>query len=94
MSRKVRIWGCAVAAAVLVSAQAVPVQAHGETAQPQAVPVKATQGFDWFSNGRTAAEAKLARVNLTGSQSGRSLGQGSWICSPAGFGKKSSCIAR
>ncbi|MFC2969125.1 hypothetical protein ACFOES_13550 [Acidimangrovimonas pyrenivorans] len=56
--------------------------------------VAAMQGFSWFSNGKTAAEAKLARAALTTSHSGRSLGHGSWICSPAGFGQKSSCKAR
>lgn len=94
MSRIIRIFGGAVAVAVLVSAQAVPVQAHDETAQSQVVRVKATQGFSWFSNGRTAAEAQRARGNLTRIQYGRFLGHGSWICSPAGFGKKSRCFAR
>ena len=94
MSRIARIFGGAVAVAVLVSAQAGPVLAHEETAQSQVVRVNAVQGFSWFSNGRTAAEAEQARRNLTGIQSARLLGQGSWICSPAGFGKKSRCFAR
>ena len=94
MSRITTIFGGAVAVAVLVSAQAGPVLAHDETAQSQVVRVTATQGFSWFSNGRTAAEAERARRNLTGIQSARLLGHGSWICSPAGFGKKSKCFAR
>lgn len=94
MSRIVRKFGGAVAMTVLVSAQAGPVLAHEETAQSQGVRVKATQGFSWFSNGRTAAEAERARRNLTGVQSARLLGHGSWICSPAGFGKKSRCFPR
>ncbi|WP_296763211.1 hypothetical protein [Sediminimonas sp.] len=94
MSKIARIFGGAVAVAVLVSAQVGPVLAHDETAQAQVVRVKATQGFSWFSNGRTAAEAERARSNLTLVQYGRTLGHGSWICSPAGFGKKSRCFAR
>ena len=44
--------------------------------------------FDWLEQ----REIKTAAV--TTSRTGKSLGKGSWICSPAGFGKKSSCRRR
>ncbi|HAW45632.1 MAG TPA: hypothetical protein DCX34_00070 [Roseovarius sp.] len=94
MRRTARNFGGAIAVAILISAQAGPVLAHDETTQSQVVQVNATQGFSWFSNGQTAAEVERARRNLTGTQSARLLGHGSWICSPAGFGKKSRCFAR
>lgn len=49
---------------------------------------KGTSRFDWFAT-RAAPAAKsrvVARVTAQGS--------GAWICSPAGFGAKSSCRRR
>lgn len=94
MSRTTEILGAFFATAVLASAQAVPAQTMDNTGQARIVQVKASAGFSWFSNGKSAAEARLAQANLNGRHSGRSLGHGRWICSPAGFGKKSSCNAR
>lgn len=94
MSRKTGILGAVFAATVLATAQAVPAKTVENTGQARIIQVKASAGFSWFSNGKSATEARVAQANLRGRHSGRSLGHGSWICSPAGFGKKSSCIAR
>lgn len=56
--------------------------------------LKAVRGFNWFSNGQSAAQARLARASLNGLPTGRRLGNGSWICTAAGFGQKSRCVAR
>ena len=49
--------------------------------------------FDWFSNAATAAPG-AEQADTLRAVSQRHLGQGSWICSPAGGGMSSSCSLR
>ena len=53
--------------------------------KPQAV------AFDWLANGSVAFSASKSK---TAQKRNRVItGEGSWICSPAGFGKRSRCYA-
>ena len=53
--------------------------------KPQAV------AFDWLANGSVASSARKSK---TAQVRNRVItGEGSWICSPAGFGKRSRCYA-
>lgn len=98
ISRTLRI---ATLAAVFGAGVGAPsfAQSGGNSARvPAIVKVKAqvstARNFNWFSNGQSASQARIAKASLTSVHSGRRLGHGSWICSPAGFGHKSHCIAR
>ncbi len=47
--------------------------------------------FDWLANGASAASKSKSKA---AQKRNRVItGQGSWICSPAGFGQKSRCYA-
>jgi hypothetical protein len=56
--------------------------------------------FDWLAKkrvSRTGAVQEAVLVSTDGQavvMRQRFFGKGSWICSPAGFGKKSRCFAR
>ncbi|MGB7268640.1 MAG: hypothetical protein WBC90_03835 [Albidovulum sp.] len=61
----------------------------------------AALAFDWHAKKTTASSTNtLQRATLvstsgtTSTKSKRFFGKGSYICSPAGFGKKSRCFAR
>lgn len=78
-------------AAPLSSAQAQ--QAGMLDLNPIRVSAKSTAGqgsarFDWLA-GRDGRAQPAPRIVQT-----RFLGKGSWICSPAGFGKKATCFQR
>lgn len=45
--------------------------------------------FDWMAN-KKRSKRPVERIVLTGTP----LGNGSWICSPAGFGKQARCYRR
>ena len=49
--------------------------------------------FDWFSNAATAAPTAVQVETVRAGNQGR-LGDGSWICSPAGGGMASACSSR
>lgn len=71
---------------------------HAETApnsEPVVAPksVKSAAGvgaarFDWLAKSASseAAPVRVARTQM--------LGSGSWVCSPAGFNRKSRCVSR
>jgi len=73
---------------------ALPLQAETlATATPAtpAVAVKSAAGtgetrFDWLNPGKGAGRLQVAAANPPGN--------GSWICSPSGFGSKSRCYHR
>lgn len=67
---------------------------HEPAAQPDArvVLVGHAATFDWHANRRSAALSNTVVPRL--STKTRIYGRGSYICSPAGFGRKSSCYAR
>ncbi len=59
--------------------------------QPVAQIVKSSAGkgaarFDWMAKAGMNKSKRVGRIVL--------YGRGSWVCSPAGFGKKSSCYSR
>lgn len=70
----------------LLSADAyIAAQRHVRPVKPQAV------AFNWLANG---ADAPSAGISKAAQKRYRVIsGQGSWICSPAGFGKRSRCYA-
>jgi hypothetical protein len=45
--------------------------------------------FDWLANQKVAEPVRVIKASST-----RSLGNGTWICSAAGFGKQSKCHRR
>lgn len=52
----------------------------------------APSGFNWLSNGKTATQQQALAENRALQFAVRgALGYGTWICSPAGFGRKSYC---
>lgn len=70
-----------------VSAEAVSVQ-HGARLANNA-------SFDWLTKkSATRSESRPQPAAAKRIRSGRSLGRGSYICTPAGFGKRASCRAR
>ncbi|NVK45602.1 MAG: hypothetical protein HWE33_04785 [Rhodobacteraceae bacterium] len=71
---------------------------HAETA-PEAAPVAAPKSvksaagvgaarFDWLAKPASpdVTPVRVARTQM--------LGSGSWVCSPAGFNRKSRCVSR
>jgi hypothetical protein len=73
---------------------ATAAMAHGPQAEaaPQAPPHTTAQssraaanGFDWLARTTRTAPVRVTEV--------RQVGQGSYICAPAGFGRKSHCYA-
>ncbi len=63
--------------------------------QAQRHPIRAQFGqrvaFNWLANG--AAAPSLEKAKASQKRSRVITGRGSWICSPAGFGKRSQCYA-
>jgi hypothetical protein len=55
------------------------------TAGPLTIQTTAANGFDWLAKAE-AAPATTVTVR-------RQIGRGSYICSPAGFGRKSRCYS-
>lgn len=55
-------------------------------------------GFDWHANGKAQSAqtqaVALAEARAALYQWGVIYGTSSWVCSPAGFGRRSSCFAR
>ncbi len=49
--------------------------------------------FDWFANDSAATSTAYQARMLQAAEAMR-LGRGSWICSPSGFGQRSSCVRR
>lgn len=69
------------------------------TAAPRAVAVQLANGatFNWLV--KKGSKGAVANAVLVSSENNKPLrarffGKGSYICSPAGFGKKSRCFAR
>lgn len=54
-----------------------------------AIQVTQTPKFNWLAKRGPKVTATLASARRTPAQ----IGSGSWICSPAGFGKKSRCYS-
>lgn len=80
----------ALAAAVIGMAPSAQAEAVSPK-QPASKIVKTHAGkgsarFDWMAKQGLNKQSRIQRVVLHG--------RGSWICSPAGFGKKSSCYSR
>ena len=78
----------------LMPAQSAQAEQVGVIAVPtvkfvaKSVAGKGSAKFDWLAKRNPSPEKPvLAAYNAP-------LGSGSWICSPAGFGKKSQCYAR
>ncbi len=80
-------------ALLLLAGATSPVFAAGGTVTgpTKVVRIKTAAQFNWFANGQSASAATAAKQDLVQQVS---LGRGSWICSPAGFGHQSTCIAR
>lgn len=90
----------AVAALVLgLAAGGVTAKAGTSSVAPRAVSVQMANGvtFNWLA--KKGGKAGITNAVLVSSQNAkpqkvRFFGKGSYICSPAGFGKKSRCFAR
>jgi hypothetical protein len=70
---------------VVVALASLPGMAFAEGAASSSA-----SGFSWFANAPSAATAQAranARLQLTINTSR------TWVCSPAGFGKRSTCIS-
>lgn len=90
---------------VLVGAAPVGGMAQSAGATPGSrasavVHIPGAAAFDWLAKKRVARSGVVNGSVLVSSdgqrivQRKRFFGKGSWICSPAGFGKKSRCFAR
>ncbi|MBW6418511.1 hypothetical protein [Celeribacter sp. PS-C1] len=81
-------------ASALLSASVLHAETAPDTAPiiaPKSVKSAAGVGaarFDWLAKSATseAAPVRVARTQL--------LGRGTWVCSPAGFNRKSRCVSR
>ena len=77
----------------LILAALAPAASFADGASPTPTTIT-VNGFDWLANGsdlsrdRALAIARERQV-LAATQ----MGDGSWICSPAGFGRKSHCVS-
>ncbi len=97
MTSGARGFGRAVGLAVLLAIAApAPVLAEVGLREPIKVSLRLSKpasaragGFDWLAKRRP--DAQVVRVSLAAAP--RQIGSGSWICSPAGFGKRSRCYA-
>lgn len=70
---------------LLSAAPHVAAMRHGKVQKPQAI------AFDWLGNGASSASATKSKA---AQKRYRVIyGEGSWICSPAGFGQRSRCYA-
>lgn len=74
-------------------------QAQSGTTAPRAVAVQLANGvtFNWLAKKSTRnqlSNAALVSSETAQPRKSRFFGKGSYICSPAGFGKKSRCFAR
>ena len=64
------------------------------------VHIPGAAAFDWLAKKRVSKAGQVQSAVLVSAegqtvvQRKRFFGKGSWICSPAGFGKKSRCFAR
>jgi hypothetical protein len=87
----------AIAAALIVvpltEAQAQTVR---EGAQPGRAVVILANGttFDWHRKKAPRATANIATAPSRYLPTGARLGRGSYVCSPAGFGRRSHCFSR
>jgi hypothetical protein len=86
--------GLAVAAALTVLTASASQAQSDVTVRPRIAVSTAGHGsasFDWLAK-------RAARATLAGAQAqvqvGQPHGRGSYVCSPAGFGRKSSCYQR
>lgn len=94
----------ALASAVLIGFAPVMATAQSFSAAPRAISVVhipgAAQPFDWLSKKRASRTGTVADAVLVSSndapliRQSRFFGHGSYICTPAGFGKKARCFAR
>jgi hypothetical protein len=97
MTLGARAFGHAVGlAALLAVAAPAPLLAEAGLREPLKVSLRLSKaasaqagGFDWLAKRRP--DAQVVRVSLAAAP--RQVGSGSWICSPAGFGKRSRCYA-
>ena len=85
---------CAFGAAVTLEAAPAMAASSDVAARAEVFQRPAYQGFSWFSNQQTAEAARLARAAYVPRMDGIIWGDGSWACSPAGFGSMSVCIGR
>lgn len=74
--------GLAVALTVTTETTAKPVTARGEVIS-----------FNWLA-GKSTARKPAATPASANVRSGLNLGGGSYVCSPAGFGRQSRCFSR
>ena len=90
-----------VLAATITAGSPSIAQAEGLRAEPMKVMPLSPRaakgrmaGFDWLAKrpSATPASAQVYLASMDGALP-RQIGRGSWICSPAGFGKKSRCHA-
>ncbi|KEO58610.1 hypothetical protein DT23_16265 [Thioclava indica] len=85
---------CIAMSIALIAAPSVAQQSAVMTLNPPRIAVKTVAGkgaarFDWLASARrtkTQAPTQTAQA--------RSLGNGSYVCSPAGFGSRSRCYKR
>lgn len=90
-------------AALVASLLSFAPAAHAEIGVPipknAAATAKSVAGtgkarFDWLEQRGIKTAAISQPQTRSKTRIGKSLGSGSWICSPAGFGKKSRCRRR
>lgn len=76
---------------VAVAGHPAPVAASQTEAGSQKTTVAGSGStrFDWLAGGQAVADASGTTISRVAAQ-----GSGSWVCSPAGFGKRSRCYRR
>lgn len=76
---------------LLVSGVLLPTLSSADPVAPRTV--QATKySFNWLSNGKAMTSEELAAIILAQQiKIAGAMGDGSWICSPAGFGQRSRC---
>lgn len=85
-----------IVAALVATTPATPAQADATMLEPFKVSLRLAKpqasragGFDWLAKRQPVARVTQVSVVASAAQ----IGTGAWICSPAGFGKRSRCYA-
>ena len=77
--------------AALIFAFTIPISTAADGALHQAKAVSPS-GFDWLASASSLSqEEAIAQLRARQRAASLTMGVGSWVCSPAGFGRTSYC---
>ena len=95
MSLKSKFTKCAAMAIVAVSLSS-GAQASGDQSATRGAITNSQVQFDWLkkNSGKTGVRGLTVQQRKVIAAQAARFGKGSWVCSPAGSGKRSTCYSR